>query len=157
MYLKSLLTITLVTVFSLASAQTLKSWNWDYYKMKFKAPDNFVVKESTSEKFEATNGNMTLDIYPRVGENLTYDGMKNATVKWANQLSMYYTGNQPIYLSNINRYWGCAIDGSKNGFPSSIVLLVDPDMPDISFYIWISYRKEYYHDAVAILKSFTPY
>ena len=31
-----------------------------------------------------------------------------------------------------------------------------PDYPDISFYVWISYAREYYHDAVAILRSFQP-
>jgi hypothetical protein len=157
MRLKFSFSILMLCAFLFSSAQTLKSWNWDYYKMKFQAPDNMVVQESNSEKFEATNTSITMDIYPRVGENLTYDGMKNAIVNWATSLSMYYTGSdQPIYLSDINRYWGCAIDGSKSGFPASILLLVDPDHPSVSFYIWISYKQEYYHDAVAILKSFQP-
>ena len=77
------------------------------------------------------------------------------------QLSLSYNMNdgstrQRIYLDNLNDYWGCAIDGSKNGFFASILLLVDPNSPDISFYIWISYAREYYHDVIAILRSFTP-
>jgi hypothetical protein len=64
--------------------------------------------------------------------------------------------SQPIYLENLNGYWGCAIDGTSNKLPATIMLIVNPDHPDISFYIWINYSKEYYHDAIAILKSFTP-
>jgi hypothetical protein len=88
--------------------------------------------------------------------------MKTAIIRWANQTGLRYADYntdgdaQPIYLDNINGYWGCAIDGKKQGFPASMLLLVDPDFPDISFYIWISYSDEYYHDAVTILKSFKP-
>ena len=120
-----------------------------------------VVQKSDATVYEASNNSITMDIYPRKGENLTYDGMKNAIIKWANQVSLSYNPNssgatQPIYLDNINGYWGCAIDGTKDGFSASALLMVNPDYPDISFYVWISYAKEYYHDAIAILKSFTP-
>ena len=154
----ALLSLISVTV----NSQTLQTWTWDSYKMKFKAPDNMVIQKNDATVYEASNKSVTMDIYPRKNENLTYDGMKTAIIKWADKSSLSYNitnssgDTQPIYLSNINGYWGCAIDGTKNGFSASAVLLVDPDHPDISFYIWVSYAKEYYHDAVAILKSFTP-
>jgi hypothetical protein len=103
-----------------------------------------------------------MDIYPLTGQNLTYDGMKNAIIKWADKSSLSYNVNnssgekQPIYLENINGYWGCAIDGTKEGFSASALLLVNPDYPDINYYVWISYAPEYYHDAIAILRSFAP-
>ena len=152
-----------LSVISLAvNAQSLQSWTWDYYKMKFKAPSNMVVKKSDAKVYEASNGPVTMDIFPFTGQNLTYDGMKNAIIKWANESSLSYKtynssgDKQPIYLSNINGYWGCAIDGTKEGFSTSVLLLVNPDYPDINFYVWISYAPEYYHDAIAILQSFTP-
>lgn len=139
------------------SAQTLQTWNWDSYRMKFKAPDNMSVQQNDANGYQATNNNITLDIYPRTGENLTYDGMKRAIINWANQVSLNYDAStQPIYLSNINRYWGCAIDGVKEGFSASALLLINPDNPNLSYYVWISYAPEYYHDALAILKSFEP-
>src|SRR5258708_32043723 len=161
MIYKFLQTVLLSAICFFANAQTLKDWTWDSYKMKFKAPDNMVVQKSDATVYEASNNSITMDIYPRKGENLIYDGMKNAIIQWANQVSLSYTTNssgetQPIYLDNINGFWGCAIDGTKDGFSSSALLIVNPNYPDISFYIWISYAKEYYHDAVAILKSFTP-
>jgi hypothetical protein len=152
---KSLLSILLLIISSLISAQSLQTWTWDTYKMKFKAPDNMVLQRNDVNGFQASNNNITMNIYPRNGENLTYDGMKNAISNWANQVSLSYSQG-PIYMDNINRYWGCAIDGTKQGFSATAVLLVDPDYPDISFYVWISYAREYYHDAVAILKSFQP-
>ena len=155
-------TIVLCAISLTVAAQSLQTWKWDSYKMKFKAPDNMVVKKSDATVYEASNNSVTMDIYPRKGENLTYDGMKNAIIKWADKISLSYNAqnssgdSQPIYLENINRYWGCAIDGTKEGFSASILLLQDPDNTDISFYVYVSYAKEYYHDAVAILKSFTP-
>ncbi len=158
---KSLISIFLLIVSFAGTAQSLQTWTWDTYKMKFKAPDNMVIQQNDANGYQATNNNITLDIYPRTGENLTYDGMKNSIINWASQLSLSYSSNlngrsQPIYLQNINRYWGCAIDGTKEGFPASVLLLVNPDNPDISFYVWISYAQEYYHDAIAILRSFQP-
>jgi hypothetical protein len=145
-----------------ANAQSLQSWTWDTYKMKFKAPDNMVVQKNDASVYEASNNSITMDIYPLTGQNLTYDGMKNAIIKWAAKSSLSYNSTnssgdtQPIYLQNINGYWGCAIDGTKDGFSASALLLVNPDYPDINYYVWVSYAPEYYHDAVAILKSFTP-
>lgn len=161
MQLKSFLSIFLLTVSTLLTAQSLQTWVWDSYKMKFKAPDNMVVQQNDASSYQASNNSITMDIYPRNLENLTYDGMKNAIIDWANQISLSYepdlNGNhQPIYLDNLNRYWGCAIDGKKQGFPASALLLIDPDYKDIGFYVWISYKPEYYHDAVAILRSFEP-
>ena len=144
------------------SAQSLQSWTWDLYKMKFKAPDNMVVKKSDATVYEASNNSITMDIYPRKNENLTYDGMKNAIIAWAAKTSLSYNtynsagDTQPIYLENINGYWGCAIDGTRDGFSASVLLLKNPAHDDTIFYVWISYKKEYYHDAVAILKSFAP-
>lgn len=159
---KYLFTAVLLIIAFALNAQSLQTWTWDSYKMKFKAPDNMRIQNSDANSFEATNDKISLDIYPRKGENLTYDGMKNAIMKWADDNQVVYTNyntdgdKQPIYLNDINGYWGCAIDGKKNGFPTSVLLLIDPDYPEISFYIWISYSDEYYHDAVTILKSFQP-
>jgi hypothetical protein len=163
MKIKTLLALMLLAgISTFTNAQSLKTWTWDDYKMKFKVPDDMTVRANSGDKFEASNGSITIDIYPRKGENLTYNGMKNAIIKWADQEDLYYkTYNssgeeQPIYMKSLNGYWGCAIDGSKSGNGASMLLLVDPDYPDISFYIWISYQDSYYHDVVQILKSFQP-
>ena len=162
MIYKFLPIIVLSTISLAANAQSLQSWTWDYYKMKFKAPDNMVVRKNDATVYEASNNSITMDIYPLTGQNLTYDGMKNAIIKWADKSSLSYKVNnssgekQPIYLDNINGYWGCAIDGTKEGFAASVLLLVNPAYPDINYYVWISYAPEYYHDAIAILRSFTP-
>ena len=154
--------ILLVALSATVNAQTLKLWVWDTYKLKFKAPDNLVLQKNDATIYEAGNSNMFLDIYPRQGEQLSYEGMKNSIIKWAGDLGLDYAsvnagGNeQPIYLSNLNGFWGCAIDGTKNNLPATVVLIVNPQDPTLCFYIWINYTKEYYRDAVAVLKSFTP-
>jgi hypothetical protein len=159
---KLLILLVCLSAFSFTQAQSLKQWTWDTYKIKFKIPDNMTVQENNADKFEVKSGSITMDIYPRKGENFTYDGMKAAIVKWANQSDLSYDtynssgSEQPIYLSNLNGYWGCAIDGKKIGFPATMLLLVDPQYADISFYVWISYSAEYYNDVLQILKSFEP-
>ena len=69
MQLKSLLGISLLLISSITYAQTLETWNWDIYKMKFKAPGNMVIQANDANSYQATNNKITLEIYPRKGEN----------------------------------------------------------------------------------------
>ena len=70
--------------------------------MKFKAPNNLVVQKNDASVYEATNRSMAMDIYPRKGEGLTYDGMKNSLVDWASKTGLIYSAanssgdSQPI-------------------------------------------------------------
>jgi hypothetical protein len=138
-------------------AQSLKGWTWSNYKMKFQAPDNFAIKESSGTIFSAGNDHLYLTIYPKKGENLTYSGMKDALQKWARDNNVDWNSNDLGYMSNLNRYWGYYIDGTgSNGLPTSLLLLVDPDYPENSFYVWLQYQSGYLDTAVDILKSFKP-
>ena len=154
--------VTLVVLGSGTQAQTLKQWTWDTYKLKFQAPDDLELKRNEDSIFEAGNNNLYLDIYPRRGESLSYDDMKSQIVDWAYGLGLKYPAvnasgtAQPIYLSNLNGFWGCAIDGQSNNVPATVLLLVNPDDPSLRFYIWINYTQPYYQEAIAVLKSFTP-
>ena len=130
--------------------------------MQFRIPDNMSIVYNDDTRFEATNHVITMDIYPRKGEQLTYSGMKNAIVAWAQQEQLHYSyynkynNEQPIYLKDLNRYWGCAIDGTKGGNDATMLLLVNPNNPDISLYVWIAYNDDYYQDVMQILNSFEP-
>ena len=151
-----------VAISAAANAQTLKQWVWDEYKLKFKAPEDLALRKNDSTIYEAGNNNMYLDIYPRRGEEYTHDGLKNNLIQWASEEGVSYqpinTGGsqQPIYIDNLNGFWGCAIDGSKNNLPTTMLLIVNPNDPTLSFYVWINYAQEYYRDALAVLQSFTP-
>lgn len=140
-----------------------KSWTWEAYKMQFQAPDSMDITQSDGKGFGATNKLISLNIYPRKGENLNYAGMKSALMKWAVETKLQYkTYNayngekQPFYMGDLNKYTGCAIDGTKDGFPATMLLISDPLTPEISFYVWISYAQDYQDDALAILRSFKP-
>ncbi|MEP6597333.1 MAG: hypothetical protein ABJA71_15380 [Ginsengibacter sp.] len=114
MIYRFLLSILLFSLNSTVSGQSLQSMTWDTYKMKFKVPDNMTVQESDASGYQASNNSITLDIYPRKGENFTYDGMKNAIINWAAKTSLSYDSKkEPFYMKNLNGYWGCAIDGTK--------------------------------------------
>jgi hypothetical protein len=152
-----LLSALLALSLNLIYAQSLKGWTWSNYKMKFQAPDNFTIKESSGTIFSAGNDHLYLTIYPKKGENLTYSGMKDALQKWARDNNVDWNSNDLGYMSNLNRYWGYYIDGTgSNGLPTSLLLLVDPDYPENSFYVWLQYQSGYLDTAVDILKSFKP-
>jgi len=158
------LVLTCIVVTS-AEAQRFKFklWTWDTYKMQFQAPDSMDITQSDAKGFGATNKLISLNIYPRKGENLNYSGMKSSLMKWAVDTKLQYKPynasngeKQPFYMGDLSKYTGCAIEGTKDGFPVIILLISDPLTPEISFYIWISYTKDYLDDALAILRSFKP-
>ena len=151
----ALLFLCLFTFVFAANAQRMQEWTWDAYKTKFSVPSSFKVIENTDESFSAGNNTMNLTIYPRSGENLQYNKMSGALTRWARENSVTYSGS-PNYMEDLNGYWGCYIDGKTGGSPVSLLLLVDPDYPDISMYIWLSYTSADYNTAVNVLKSFTP-
>jgi hypothetical protein len=156
MKIKFLFTAFLILAVSIVSAQSLESWTWDTYKMKFKVPNNFKVSDNDATKFSAGNGNLHLTIYPRKDEELTYETMQSALRKWARSNNVNYEG-EVKYMKSLNEYWGVYIDGTgSNGLPTSLLLLVDPDYTTNSFYIWLQYQRDYFDTAVDILKSFTP-
>lgn len=141
---------------SFVTAQNLKTWNWTDYKMQFKAPDDFIIDENNSEKFSAGNGKLYLTIYPKKGSKMSYDGMKNALRDWSLKNDLTYSKDVQ-YMSNLNGYWGVYIDGeAPSGLPTTLLLLVDPDYSNISFYVWLQYQSNSLDTAVDILKSFTP-
>jgi len=144
----------MVFVVSFSNAQGMKEWTWDTYKMKFQAPNNLKVTTNNADEFTASNSDISLSIYPRKGENLSYEGMELALMKWAKSSKLDYE-NDPEYIEDLNGYWGVYIDGEAEGYPATMLLLVDPDYPEISLYVWISYSTAKYDTAVNILKSFS--
>ena len=143
--------------FTFLYAQSMKNWTWADYKMKFQAPNDLSVKESSGTIFSAGNDDIYLTIYPKKGENLDYDRMKGALQKWARDSKVDFSSSNVGYMSSLNRYWGYYIDGTgENGLPTSLLLLVDPDYTDYSFYVWVQYRSGFVDTAVKILKSFKP-
>lgn len=137
-------------------AQTV-TYTWDPYKTKFSVPDNFRVLESTGDKWSGTNSDITLTIFPRTGENLAWDGMKSAVHSWAVSSGVINIGESTeLAEDKLNGYWGVMYEGEKDGFPVATMLVVDPDYPDISLYIWVSYRVGFEDKVIDILMSFTP-
>lgn len=136
-------------------AQSMKTWNWTTYKMQFQAPSNFKVDKNNAEIFDAGNGDLHLTIYPEKGNTITESSMKGLLRTWARENKLKFDGNVET-MEDLNGYWGVYVDGVANNLPTSILLLVDPDYPNISFYVWLQYDAELEDTAVKILKSFIP-
>jgi hypothetical protein len=138
-----------------ARSQSMQEWTWDEYHVKFSVPTSFKVLSNSSTEFSSGNSNMNLTIYPRRDENLEYNQMSGALARWARENKVSYSGS-PNYMENLNGYWGVYIDGTVSGSPVSLLLIEDPDYPEVTMYIWLSYTSAHYNTAVRILKSFTP-
>ncbi len=138
-----------------AIGQSLKTWNWTTYKMQFKAPSNFKIDKNNAEIFDAGNDALHLTIYPEKGEKISEDEMTSLLRTWARDNKLKFDGKVQK-MENLNGYWGVYVDGEANGLPTSILLLVDPDYPNISFYVWLQYNADQEDMAVKILQSFIP-
>jgi hypothetical protein len=152
----SILIFSFVMTGIMAVSQSMVSYTWDTYKMKFEIPENFVEKANSSEKFEASNDDINLTIYPRKGENLTAEGMIDALAGWVSVSKIENLTEMDLISDQLNGYWGIFQEGTKNGWPVFLMLIVDPDFPDISFYVWVSYRAGTEDTAVKMLTSFKP-
>lgn len=134
----------------------MQTWKWREYNMKFEAPLDFNISESSASKFNAGNGKLHLTIFPSKGTVKTEDELKSLLRTWAYDQNIKFYGSVN-YLANLNRYWGFYIDGTaSNGLPTSLLTLIDPDFNNIIFYVWLQYEPGYLNTAVAILKSFVP-
>ena len=156
MNLQKIIPAIVLLFISIAASAQLKTWNWNDYKMQFKAPVDFKIDENTPEKFAAGNGKLYLTIYPKKGAKMSYEGMRGALRDWSRQNDLTYKKDVQ-YMSNLNRYWGVYIDGvAPSKLPTTLLLLVDPDYTNISFYVWLQYQSNSLDTAVEILKSFMP-
>lgn len=138
-----------------ATAQSMKKWTWSSYKMAFQAPSNFKVDQNDAKTFDAGNGKIHMTIYPEKGEAISKSAMKNSLKTWAKDNKLKFSGDVEN-MEDLNGYWGVFIDGTANDLPTSILLLVDPDYPEISFYVWLQYDEDQLDTAVEILRSFIP-
>lgn len=135
--------------------QSLKTWNWGTYKMQFQAPSNFKVDKNNSEIFDAGNDDIHLTIYPEKGEKISEGEMASLLRTWAKDNKLKFDGRVQK-MENLNGYWGVYVDGEANSLPTTILLLVDPDYPTISFYVWLQYDASKEDMAVKMLQSFIP-
>lgn len=137
--------------------QDWRSFTWDDYMTKFKIPADFEVTTNTGEKFSATNGKITLSIYPREDENLEWDQMEEAIQKWADDNGVE---NQTEIIEldeeKMNGYWGVMIEGTVSDYSVGQMLLVDPDFTELSLYIWVAYDDDQIDTVIEMLMSFEP-
>lgn len=134
----------------------MTTWTWDTYKFEFDAPDNFEISKNSEDGFSAANANINLTIYPKKGTALNYKKMLSSLTEWADIQNLDYEEGAS-YIDGLNGYWGCYIDGvAPNDNSTTVLLLIDPDYPEICLYIWLQYHDDYVNTAVEIIQSFTP-
>lgn len=131
--------------------------------MKFKIMEDMEVTDNDEDEFDAKSNDIFLKILTIPGETLTYEGMKAAIIDMANSSTnfKYSTDGinragykQPMYLTNLDHFWGITLEGAVNGGALTILLLVNPDNPDICYHVIFSYHDEYWRDIFTIMNSF---
>ena len=82
--------------------------------------------------------------------------MKSLLKTWAKENKLKFDGSVED-MEDLNGYWGVYVDGTgENDLPTTVLLLIDPDYPDISLYVWVQYQEDQLDNAVKILRSFVP-
>ena len=164
MKLKLLFLLLTTSAFYISHAQ-FKTCGYDKQKMKFKIMQDMEVTANTDTKFEAKDKDFYLGIATITGKTYTYDGMKDGIVEIANKVKGFtYSldvinrggGKQPMYLTELDHFWGITVEGQQNGDAITLVLLVNPDNPDISYIVYFRYDVAYYREVKIILNSFQP-
>lgn len=152
----TVLFFALIFVKATSFSQAMTEYTWNSYSVKFKIPKTFNVTENSSSQFSAGDADAWLTVYPRSGENLSYNKMKKSLKEWASNSGV--SGYSNVYDESVNGYWGVYLNGYKNdnGLPVYLGLLIHPDYPDISMYIWINYNSDALDIANKIFYSFTP-
>jgi len=139
-----------------AQENDMVTYTWDSYHVKFQIPKDLEIIKSDSKSFVAGNEDISLSIFPRLEENLTYDEMVEALKDWAYKSEVILTEDGIMSLDNLNGYWGVMADGTKDYWPIFLMLIVDPDYSNTSLYVWLSYREDKLQNASDIISSFTP-
>jgi hypothetical protein len=154
--MKNFILFTFVMGFQVLSAQ-LVEWKWDLYKIKFEAPGSFKVSKNDKTEFSAGDEHIYFSIFPEKNEdNTKQEHYEDDLIAWANDSKISYNG-EVGFLEDLNGYWGYYIDGvADNGNPTSVFVLVDPDFPELYFFIWVQYQEEYYEQALEILMTISP-
>ena len=130
---------------------------WVAYKTKFKVPSDFIVTKSTDNYWEGNNADISMSIYPKKGENLSQDKMNSAILAWATDNGVTKIGEvKTLDSKKINGYNGVFCEGEMDDFIIETLLIVDPDFPENSLYIWVSYKEVQSDTVVKMLNSFTP-
>jgi hypothetical protein len=47
-------------------------------------------------------------------------------------------------------------EGTIDNFPVALMLIIDPDYPSLSMYVWVSYKAGLEDTVIDMLMSFTP-
>jgi len=82
---KALFAIAVALLFIATStySQSMKDFTWDSYNVKFSIPTTFQVDKSTGSEFQAGNEGVYLSIYPKTGNSVAFNQMKQKLEDWA--------------------------------------------------------------------------
>lgn len=151
-----------IFVCGIANTQSLKTFTWDAYKIKFQIPDNMTIMESNGNRFWAKNNQISIDIYPRMVDSISYKMMKTDIINWLLKSGATYGPTnsngytQPDLYNKITGYWGYYIEAKKDLSDIIALLLADSKQKRLNFYIWISYIDASKTQASEILNSIKP-
>jgi hypothetical protein len=138
-------------------SQSWTDYEWKEYMTQFKIPSDFKVTESSSTRFSANNGKILMSIYPRKDENLSWEEMEDNLRSWTIDNDVENLGDIVVLdEEKMNGYWGVLLEGTKSDYSVGTMLIIDPDFPEISLYIWVTYDADEIDTVIEMLMSFTP-
>ena len=138
-------------------AQNVKTCSWNAYGIKFKVPAGFRIVDSTTEVWKGTDEKITLDLFLHNELKLSCRDLQEIVYNWAVDSSLENIGKATnLDETQLNGYCGVMYLGDKNDNPVAIMVLLDPDHPGLSLYIWVSYTEGCERPVQDMLLSFAP-
>lgn len=129
-------------------------YTWDSHGIGFKATSDMKVTVNKADEFEATNGKITLDIFPWQDENINHDDLADATVAIAKDLKFdNIHGADALEIQDFQGYY---VMGSKDGVEAIIMTLLDKES-STNMIVTIVYDSGSQATAIKIADSFYAY
>ncbi len=129
-------------------------YKWDSHGIGFKASSDMKVTVNKADEFEASNGKITLDIFPWQDENVNKDDLADGIVAIAKELK--FDNVHGADAMEIDDFQGYYVLGSKEGVEALIMILLDKES-STNMIVTIVYEKGSQDIALKIADSFYAY
>lgn len=141
----------------LGSASLLKAqddYQWDTHGIGFKAKSDMKVVVNKADEFEASNGQITLDIFPWQDAEVNHEDLADGIVEIAKELK--FDNIHGADALEIDDFQGYYVEGTKDGVEALIIILLDKES-STNLIATIIYQKGNKEDAYKIADSFYAY
>lgn len=145
-----IITTCILGLVSLACMNAQTEMAWSTYNIGFVAPPTMQTLVDSKGRFEASNDNVQISIFPWDGR-VNFDDLGDGTIDIATQLGYETTGSADAL--ELDDYQGFYVQAAKQGIEAIVVLLYN-NAGNVSLVADIQYQPGFINEAMDIALSF---